>query len=121
MTIEVSNGEALDKLSILEIKLSFSKSKQQSENIKKEYDYLRKKITCLSENYHEYYVSLKEVNLELWEIEDSIRKKEKERDFGAYFISLARSVYIVNDKRSRIKKKINELSSSVFVEEKIYE
>lgn len=121
MNIIVSNGEVLDKLSILEIKATFSKSEEQLKNINKEHQYLAKKAKKLLDDYFKLYVALKDVNLKLWRVEDKLREMEKDKAFNDQFIQLARSVYKLNDKRSKIKKEINILSKSEFIEEKLYD
>jgi hypothetical protein len=120
MEIEVSIGEIVDKLSILRIKKFNITDKDKLININKEYDYLFEivfnKLKVDSEDFHKLQI----VNERLWEIEDKIRNKEKEKQFDSDFIELARSVYITNDQRSEIKKVINVKYGSSFVEEKSY-
>jgi len=125
MKVEVSNGELLDKLTILELKLSNISDVQKLTNIQKEYDELNPLAGQLFDSYGEelknLYKELAEINSELWTIEDDIRERERNKDFGSDFVSLARAVYFTNDKRSEIKKSINLLTGSGFVEEKSYE
>jgi len=123
MTIEISNGELLDKLSILELKLKSIQDSNKKLNIQKEYDMLIQFATILLSNelVAEQYKKLQEINSKLWNIEDSIRLKEKQKIFDDEFIGLARSVYVTNDKRAAIKKNINLISKSNFIEEKSYE
>ena len=125
MKVEVSNGELLDKLTILELKLSNISDVQKLTNIQKEYDELNPLAGQLFDSYGEelknLYKQLAEINSELWAIEDDIRECERNKDFGSDFVSLARAVYFTNDKRSEIKKSINLLTGSGFVEEKSYE
>ena len=94
-------------------------------NIKNEHSGLAPLCNNLFENYgkelKDLYARLSEINAELWKIEDDIRECERNKDFGSDFISLARAVYITNDKRSDVKKAINLLTDSGFVEEKSYE
>jgi hypothetical protein len=124
MKIEVSNGEIVDKLSILFIKLSKVKDATKLINIKKEYDELYPIYENILLNYgnviKEYYSNLVEINSILWKIEDDIRKCEANLDFGKTFIELARSVYYTNDNRADIKKKINMYTNSILIEEKEY-
>jgi len=123
MKIEVSNGEIVDKFSILLIKRSKIKDDTKLDNIQKEIDWLIPifmKIIKKKEVYDKY-LDLAVVNTELWEIEDDIRECERQKDFGDKFIQLARSVYINNDQRAKIKKEINLLTNSGIVEEKSYE
>lgn len=123
MIIEVSNGELLDKVSILEIKLKFITNEDQLKNIQVEYDHLNAmaKILLVNEDAAEFYRQLTIVNERLWEIEDAIRLKEHNQQFDEEFIELARSVYFTNDSRSAIKKAINNYTGSTLVEEKSYQ
>jgi len=125
MKVDVSNGELLDKLSILELKLNNIKDNNKLINIKNEHSGLSPLCDNLFDNYgnelRNLYVRLSEINAELWKIEDDIRECERNNDFGDEFISLARAVYFTNDKRSDVKKSINILTQSGFVEEKSYE
>ena len=125
MKVEVSNGELLDKLTILELKLSNISDVKKLTNIQKEHDELNPLAGQLFDSYGEelknLYKQLAEINSELWAIEDDIRECERNKDFGSDFVSLARAVYFTNDKRSEIKKSINLLTGSGFVEEKSYE
>lgn len=114
--IPVSVGELLDKISILEIKSMFT----DNEYVLKELNDLNEIKDTVSKFALEYMNELREVNKKLWDIEDRIRKLEKENNFGEEFIELARNVYITNDKRALIKKKINEKTNSNFKEIKIY-
>ena len=120
---EISAGELLDKISILEIKLEKIKDKASLEEINKEYKIL-KEVQNLSiemtEKLKTLLKEIKEVNLNLWNIEDKLRICEKNKDFGQTFIELARGVYLNNDKRSKIKSKINEVSGSNIKEIKQY-
>jgi hypothetical protein len=121
MKIEVSNGEILDKFSILEIKKAEVKDDQKLRNIEKEYSTLKVYADRLILTHEDLYIRLLETNKKLWKIEDEIRICERNDDFGKNFISLARSVYIVNDERANIKKEINLATNSEIVEEKSYE
>ncbi len=125
MKVEVSNGELLDKLTILELKLSNITDKQKLINVNKEHSELNPLALRLFEEYgndlKRLYLELTAINTELWKIEDDIRDCERNKDFGDQFISLARSVYFTNDKRSDVKKAINLLTDSGFIEEKSYE
>ena len=116
----ISIGELVDKITILEIK----KNKLQNsklENVLKELSFLRKLMEKHQiEITDNLFTELKEINLKLWNIEDQIRIKEKNKEFDNIFIELARSVYFTNDKRSEIKKRINRLSNSEITEEKSY-
>lgn len=122
MKIEVSVGEIVDKLTILHIKMSNILDIEKLKNISKEYGYLKDVVEddLNISTESEEYLKLLEINKELWGIEDLIREKEKLKLFDDEFISLARSVYITNDKRAEIKKEINIKYGSKFVEEKSY-
>ena len=120
---EISAGELLDKISILEIKLDNIKDKENREEVKKEYKILKEVQNSsikVSEKLKILFKEIKEVNLNLWNIEDKLRICEKNEDFGQSFIKLARNVYLNNDKRSKIKFKINEVSGSNIKEIKQY-
>ena len=124
LMIPVSLGELIDKITILEIKLSNIEDAQKLKNVQTEYDLL----TQLSDYQNvkndrdvvECKQNLYNVNLKLWKIEDALRDREKEQKFDADFIYLARSVYITNDERSKIKKSINIKYGSSIIEEKSY-
>ena len=121
MKIEVSNGEIIDKLTILHIKLERIKDKAKLVNLQKEYNELIKYSSSVISTSDPLYKALYEVNCELWDIEDRIRDLERKKDFGDDFISVARSVYIKNDRRSELKREINISTSSGLIEEKSYE
>lgn len=120
MEIEVSVGEIVDKLSILRIKKNNIVDPEKLVNINKEYDYLYYKVFQELKIESSDFYELIMVNEMLWNVEDSIRLKEKNKEFDTDFIEMARSVYITNDQRAEIKKKINLKYSSNFVEEKSY-
>ena len=130
MKIEVSNGEILDKYSILEIKLENIADEDKRVNVINEYESLTPNITDIFAyadvngdltKLEALYTDLLNVNKTLWNIEDMIRDCEREGSFGTDFIELARSVYYTNDDRSDVKKAINKLTGSLLVEEKSYE
>ncbi len=121
MKIEVSNGEIIDKLTIIQIKLERIKDKTKLVNLQKEYDELISASTSILSTTDPLYSALYEVNCELWDIEDKIRDLERNKDFGEEFVSTARAVYFKNDKRSEIKREINIKTSSGLIEEKSYE
>jgi hypothetical protein len=121
MKIEVSNGEILDKLSIIQIKIERIKDETKLLNLRKEYDVLKKAADSILSLNDPLYKALYEVNCELWDIEDHIRDLEREKNFGDDFVQTARSVYFKNDKRSEIKREINIKTSSGLIEEKSYE
>jgi predicted nucleic acid-binding Zn-ribbon protein len=114
--IPVSVGELIDKLTILEIKSLFT----DDEYVLKELEELNKSRAIITQYTLEYEIELKKVNEKLWKIEDKLRQLEKEQRFDSEFIELARSVYITNDERARIKREINELTNSDFKEIKVY-
>ena len=120
---ELSYGEFLDKLTILEIKSERISDQEKLENVRKEKAVLER----IWQETHKgdidisnEYKALKEVNEKLWQIEDDIRDKERDKIFDQEFIELARSVYFTNDERARIKKDINLKLGSDLVEEKSY-
>ena len=120
---EISAGELLDKLSILEIKLNKIINPTLLQEIKKEYDAINKaknKSINSSNEMNVLYMDLKKINEHLWEIEDKIRLCEKNSDFKNKFIQLARDVYFTNDKRSKIKLEINKILGSNIREVKQY-
>jgi len=123
MNIEVSHGEIVDKLTILQIKKENITDPIKLDNIVKEYNYLLSIVENdlgISTESPEY-LELLSINQELWVIEDDIRDKERIKEFDEDFIKLARSVYYTNDVRAKIKKEINLKYSSGFVEEKSYQ
>tara|TARA_R110001583_G_scaffold20511_1_gene78941 strand:+ start:437 stop:820 length:384 start_codon:yes stop_codon:yes gene_type:complete len=124
MKVEISNGELIDKITILEIKLIEIEDKDKLINIQKEFDILNPLVEELFEKYdgqlQNHYLELAKINGELWDIEDWIRDCEREKRFDKEFVELARSVYITNDKRCEVKKLINLMTSSGLVEEKSY-
>ncbi len=120
---EISAGELLDKISILEIKLEKIKDKNSQQEIKKEYKMLTEIQNAslkIENKIKNLFKSIKEVNLKLWDIEDKLRIFEKNKDFGKNFIELARQVYLNNDKRAKIKSKINIICGSNIREVKQY-
>ena len=120
---EISAGELLDKISILEIKLGKIKDKANLHEITKEYESLKKtqKANIKTTKKVKYlFNEIKNVNLELWNIEDKLRICEKNKDFGKNFTELARGVYLNNDKRSKIKLEINKILGSNIREIKQY-
>lgn len=120
MKIEVSNGEIIDKFTILKIKMERIKDESRLVNIRKEYNELAEAAKTIISPDDPLVVSLYRVNCELWDIEDQIRDLERKKDFGEDFIQTARSVYFKNDLRAEIKREINLKTSSGFTEEKSY-
>jgi hypothetical protein len=121
MKIEVSNGEIADKLTIIEIKLENIKDEKKLANLRNEFRVLDEAVSKMIKKDHPLYLELLDINKQLWNIEDRIRELEKAKDFGPEFIEVARSVYFTNDKRSDVKRRINELTGSALIEEKSYE
>ena len=123
MKVEISNGELLDKFSILEIKMGNINDPSKLTNVQNEYRELMDDCTNLlrDSSINSLYSDLKEINQKLWVIEDDIRECERRKDFGDEFVSLARAVYFTNDERARVKKEINLASGSSLVEEKSYQ
>tara|TARA_B100000242_G_scaffold128195_1_gene90443 strand:- start:258 stop:659 length:402 start_codon:yes stop_codon:yes gene_type:complete len=121
INVPISVGELIDKITILEIKKDKLKN-IKLKNILKELSFLR---AVLEKNNilipDEIYFQLKSINLKLWDIEDKIRIKEKNKEFDNEFIELARSVYLNNDRRSETKKELNVMFNSEIIEEKSYE
>ena len=120
---EISAGELLDKISILEIKLKKIEDKNNLEEIKKEYKILQKiqnSSIKFNDKIMKLFNSIKKVNIKLWNVEDKLRICEKNKDFGKKFIELAREVYFNNDKRSKIKSEINKILGSNIREVKQY-
>lgn len=120
MKIEVSNGEIVDKLTIIQIKLERISDESKLVNLRREFDVLKKAVESIINMDDPLYISLYKVNCELWDIEDRIRDLERKRDFGDDFIQTARSVYFKNDSRSEIKREINLRTNSGLIEEKSY-
>mgnify|MGYP001398343276 FL=1 len=118
--IEVSIGELYDKVTILKIKKDRIKDSEKLFNINKELINLENKILNNDPQVNNLVDELYKINSKLWNIENSKRRCEAENNFGWDFIQLARDVYIWNDKRAEIKKKINLLTSSDVIEEKEY-
>jgi len=122
--IPVSIGELADKITILEIKKNKIADKKKLKKITNELIFLNdilKNEVKLDKLMKKEISSLKKINLKLWDIEDGKRNCEKNKNFGPMFIKLARNVYILNDKRAKIKFKINSLSGSDIIEVKSYD
>ncbi|MDV6317767.1 DUF6165 family protein [Chromohalobacter sp. HP20-39] len=122
--VPLSFGEVMDKITILEIKSERMHDEEKIRNVRFELEALNRvwehEIKA-SSDVEDLRAQLKVVNEELWVIEDDIRAQEAMQDFGARFISLARSVYFTNDRRAAIKKEINRILGSRFIEEKSYQ
>ncbi len=121
--VPISWGELLDKMTILQIKFENLTSEDALKNVDRESKQLR---AIFNENFsadmeaNRLEAELKQINQQLWDIEDKIRDKERNGSFDNEFIQLARSVYITNDERSRIKRRINDVFGSELFEEKSY-
>jgi len=123
LLVPISPGELIDKITILEIKSQRMTDAAKLHNVRTE-------LTLLSETWKASpfsttdisaeWAGLRDVNAKLWDIEDRIRDKERDGLFDAEFIELARAVYVTNDERAAIKKKINTKLGSALVEEKSY-
>ena len=114
----ISVGELIDKITILEIKEERIADESKRINVEKELEALRSiEVPNIPTDLVD---ELREVNRSLWDIEDAIREKERMSEFDEKFVELARSVYFTNDRRSRIKRSINEISGSDLIEEKSY-
>ena len=121
--VEVSVGELLDKISILEIKKEKISDTSSLENINVEYSILKEQLEKNIQNdkkTNELFQSLKEVNAKLWVIEDDKRTCEKNADFGEKFIKLSRDIHFLNDERAKIKLEINNHTGSKIKEIKEY-
>ena len=120
---EISTGELLDKISILEIKLEKVKDKESLKEINKEYKILKEAQELnieTTEKLKTLFNEIKKINQNLWDIEDKLRLCEKNKDFKENFVELARGVYFNNDKRASIKSKINKALGSNIKEIKEY-
>ena len=128
LLIPVSIGELVDKITILEIKKQNIKRQEAQENISNELQLLQDSLNSWTEKFPDNLnlksacikKLLSRINQELWDTEDSLRKHESENHFGQEFIKLARSVYILNDKRAQLKRSINTIYGSKLFEEKSY-
>ena len=121
--ITISYGEFLDKLSILEIKNERIKDEAKLANIRKELNLLKELWATDPQSNVDIKAELDEmkaINKKLWDIEDDIREKERNKSFDDEFVRLARAVYFINDDRSDVKRRINEKLGSELIEEKSY-
>lgn len=122
--VPVSWGELLDKITILEIKSARIADAAKRANVGRELDALRDVVTAagaLPVGAHPLIDALRGVNEALWDIEDNVRDCERQKDFGARFVELARGVYHQNDRRAALKRELNDLLGSDLVEEKSYQ
>jgi prefoldin subunit 5 len=121
--VPVSPGEVLDKITILEIKSERMTDPEKVANVQVELGLLQEtwnETIRDTEEIQKLHSQLKEINEALWEIEDDIRDKERAKEFDEHFIELARSIYVTNDRRSEVKKRLNLHLGSEIVEEKSY-
>ncbi len=121
---EISVGELIDKLTILELKLRYILDPSKRANILRERAVLSAVVESeigVAPGLETLAGELKTVNAQLWNVEDELRRLEREGRFDAEFVALARSVYLTNDRRARLKQEINQLTDSEIVEEKSYE
>lgn len=124
ITIKISVGELVDRLTILEIKAINIKDEGKLKNIEKELAHTKEVYEQLDAKDGKLLViktDLYLINLELWEVEDKLREFEREERFDKAFIEYARKVYFLNDERARMKKELNKIYKSEFIEEKSYE
>ena len=121
ISVNVSVGELLDKISILQIKSERISDEKKLIEIRKELEILTKLSKDSLENSESWIAKIKPINEKLWQIEDDIRKKEKSKEFDQEFIELARSVYVTNDQRFKMKDEINQFYGSEIKEQKSYE
>ena len=117
ISIKISIGELMDKITILELKMKYIKDEEKRNNVSHELNYL-KSISSSLDVPSDLMDALKDANEKIWIVEDKIREKEKNNKFDDDFISYARTVYYVNDDRAETKKKINMMFDSEFIEEK---
>jgi hypothetical protein len=123
ITVEIAPGELIDKITILEIKLARIADAAKLRNVRAEWETLtraRDAVIASSPEIEAETAALKRANEKLWDVEDDIRECERNKDFGPRFVELARSVYVTNDERARIKRRLNELLGSRLIEEKSY-
>ena len=122
LLLPTSIGDAVDKLTILEIKLERIEDQVKRGNVARELGLVSKELAAAERElcFTDLRGRLKDVNSQLWDVEDSIRDHERRRDFGDDFIRLARSVYRLNDQRAQLKREINLLFGSTLLEEKAY-
>ncbi len=123
MKIECSIGEVVDKITILELKLKHILDLEKLANIKREHNILSEALAkeiSMDITYEAFYEKLLDINNELWNVEEDLRKQDEDADFGVYFISNARAVYKFNDLRAATKREINVHYKSDLIEEKSY-
>ncbi|NIL96138.1 MAG: hypothetical protein GTO53_02380 [Planctomycetales bacterium] len=122
--VDVAPGEVIDKITILEIKQQRISDRAKQRNVTTELNVLNEALRRHIESSHQLQqiqAALRDVNGQLWDIEDEIRVCERDKNFGPKFIQLARAVYQTNDRRAALKREINELLGSAIIEEKDYQ
>ena len=117
----ISIGELLDKITILQIKVSNTTDQSKLDNINLELQNLLSLVPTLNSEALELCDHLQQINQTIWNLEDHIRDLEKNNDFGSDFIETARKIYKNNDRRAEVKRHINKICNSYIVEEKIYD
>ena len=123
LKIPISLGELIDKITILRIKSNKINSNEAQKNIRLELEKLEHILNTkmsINTNLKNFEIKLSKINQSLWDIEDQLREKEREKNFNKKFISLARMVYYKNDERAKIKRMINKSFGSELIEEKSY-
>ncbi len=123
LKVPISLGELIDKITILRIKSNKINSNEAQRNIKLELEKLEhilNETMLINTNLKNFEIKLSKINQSLWDIEDQLRKKEKDKQFDKKFVSLARMVYYKNDERAKIKRMINKSFGSEIIEEKSY-
>ena len=123
LKVPISLGELIDKITILRIKSNKINSNEAQKNIKLELEKLEhilNETMLINTNLKNFEIKLSKINQSLWDIEDQLRKKEKDKQFDKKFVSLARMVYYKNDERAKIKRMINKSFGSEIIEEKSY-
>jgi hypothetical protein len=125
ITAPISFGELVDKITILELKKHYIKDEKKQESINHELKLLillyEKEKSINEEEIEDYKFNLSLLNHSLWIIEDDIRNKERKQEFDKEFIKFARSVYLKNDERAALKRKLNKIVNSDIIEEKSYQ
>jgi hypothetical protein len=123
VSVPIAFGELIDKITILRIKLERLTDAAKLANVRQELELLsaaRGRLSIADQQIEAIETELKQANESLWDIEDRIRDCEREKNFGPVFVELARSVYMTNDHRAELKRRLNELAGSSIVEEKSY-
>jgi len=119
----IAFGELVDKISILEIKSDRIADPAKNLNVKRELEVLNRVLADFApmRGFDDLKAELRRINEALWDLEDQVRRCEREKDFGPLFIDAARGIYKTNDRRAAVKRELNELAGSSLLEEKSYE